>query len=180
MTDRKDKAAGGLKQAMNKVTDTVGGMVGQMGAATTVSADFFVEQAAIGDRYEIEASMIALRRARTEGVILAASQMLQDHTASTHQLEAALETNETRGMERPPAGLDKRRASMIQHLEETPDDAFEQTWLDQQVLAHEETVKLLRGYASSGSNPQLRSLAMSGAPVVERHLDHMKMLRGAL
>lgn len=111
---------------------------------------------------------------------MAAMQMINDHSASTHNLEAALEMHETRGVMHPTTGLDSRRTSMIKHLEEAPDDAFEKTWLDQQVMAHEETVRLMRGYASGGDNPQLRSLAMWGAPVVERHLDHMKMLRDAI
>lgn len=55
-----DKEAGGLKQALNKVSDTVGGVAGQLHTATITSADAFVQQAAIGDRYEIAAGRIAL------------------------------------------------------------------------------------------------------------------------
>ena len=62
----------------------------------------------------------------------------------------------------------------------TPDDAFDKTYLDQQVLAHEEAVSLMQSYRYGGDNPQLRSVAAGTAPVVERHLRHMKMLRETL
>ncbi|MCK0532967.1 DUF4142 domain-containing protein [Sphingobium agri] len=172
-----EQEAGGLKQVVNKVTDAVGGMVGQASAASTRTADQFVENAAIGDRYEIRAGMIALQRAQRDDVRLAARQMIIDHTTSTHQLQAALEMNETAGVIAPPLELDNRRQGMIQHLMEASDDGFDKQYLDQQVLAHEETVTLMRNFAEGGDNSQLRSFALSTAPVVERHLEHMKHLR---
>jgi putative membrane protein len=73
--------------------------------------------------------------------------------------------------------LDTRRQTMIDHLREAPDDGFDAAYASQQVLAHEETVALMRSYASGGDNPQLRSLAQSALPVIERHLEHMTMLQ---
>jgi putative membrane protein len=172
-----ENEGGMLKQAVNKVTDVVGGLVGQASAMTAHRADSFVENAAIGDLYEITAGEIALRRGSSASVREAGKQMILDHTTSAHQLQAALEMNETRGVQQAPTGLDARRRTLVQHLGEAPDDSFDQTWLDQQVLAHEETVTLMQGYAAHGDNPQLRSFAKATAPVVERHLAHMKHLR---
>src|SRR5690606_41325605 len=56
------------------------------------------------------------------------------------------------------------------------DEDFDRTYLDQQVLAHEETTSLMRSYSEKGDNPQLRSVALATLPVVERHLEHMKGL----
>lgn len=172
--------AGEMKQTINKVTDTIGGTMGKMGASVTASDDGFVEQAAIGDTYEITAGALALRRTRNDKVRLAAAKMVADHTTSRHHLMAALEMNETRGVAAPPQALDTRRETMLQHLGEAPDEAFDRTYLDQQVLAHEETTSLMRSYSEKGDNPQLRSLALSTLPVVERHLSHMKALRAEL
>lgn len=171
---------GELKQAMNRATDAIGGTAGKLGANMTSSADDFVESAAIGDLYEIEAGRIALGRTRRPEVQGVARKMIADHTTSTHNLQAALAMNETRGVAPPPRELDARRKSMIGHLEEAPDDAFDATYLDQQVLAHEETVTLMSTYAESGDNPQLRSVAMGTLPVVERHLVKVKELRASL
>lgn len=165
---------------IDKVTDAVGGMVGKINAATTSGADTFVEQASIGDAYEIAAGRLAQRRARREDVRAMAAKMVVDHTTSRHHMLAALEMNETRGVAPPPEALDTRREAMLEHLSKADDEAFDSLYVDQQVLAHEETTSLMRSYADKGDNPQLRSLALATLPVVERHLAHMKRLRAEL
>jgi putative membrane protein len=168
---------GMIGHAVDKMIDTVGGAAGAAKAATATSAKTFVENAAIGDRYEIESSRLALERSRSPEVRLAAQQMIADHMANTHHLMAALEMNETIGLPQPPQALDSRRRTMIDHLRDASEDAFDKTYASQQVMAHEETVALMRSFANGGDNSQLRSLAQSALPVVERHLQHMKMLQ---
>lgn len=172
--------AGEIKHAFDKVTDTIGGMAGKMGAGMTSSADGFVEQAAIGNRYEIEAARLAMQRSGSELVRLFAQRMLLDHTTAMHQMSAALEMTETADVSAPPPGLDTRRQTMIRHLADAPDDDFDATYVDQQLLAHEETVTLMRNYVREGGNPQLRSLAMGTLPVVERHLNHARAMKQQL
>lgn len=177
MTEKHESS--GLKKAMNKASDAMGGAAGKASAAMAVSADKFTENAAIGDLYEIAAARIALSRASSDGVRTAARRMIADHTTSTHHLQAALQMNGTRGVEPPPPGMDGRREAMIKHLEEASDEDFDATYLDQQVLVHEETVTLMQTYRDRGENAQLRSFAEGTAPVVERHLEHMKALRAS-
>lgn len=165
---------------IDKVTDAVGGMVSKMGAAMTTSDDGFVQQATIGDTYEVAAGQLALRRSRNEPVRSMAAKMIADHTTSRHHMLAALEMNETRGVTPPQHALDERRQTMLTHLDEASDESFDETYVDQQVLAHEETTSLMRSYAERGGNPQLQSLALATLPVVERHLAHMKRLRAQL
>ena len=172
-----EEKKGAIGHAVDKMMDTAGGMLGSAKAAATTSADTFIENAAIGDRYEIESARLALQRSRSPQVRAAAEQMIADHTANTHHLTAALEMNETRGLPQPPSALDSRRQMMIDHLQGAPEDKFDADYASQQVMAHEETVSLMRSYASGGDNAQLRSLAQSALPVVERHLDHMKLLK---
>lgn len=169
-----------MKDMVNKVTDAIGGTMAKLGAASTTSADGFVEQAAIGDAYEIAAAGIALRRSRNDAVRTTAARMISDHTTSRHHLQAALEMNETRGVALPPDRLDTRRETMLEHLAEASEDSFDRTYAGQQVLAHEETASLMRSYAECGDNPQLRSVALCTLPVVERHLAHVKHLRAQL
>ena len=169
--------AGETKDMINKVTDAIGGTVGKMSAATTTGADTFVRQATIGDAYEIAAGEMALRRSRSEAVRTMAAKMVTDHTTSRHHLQAALQMNETRGVAPPTEMLDERREKMLTHLGEAADEDFDTTYVDQQVLAHQETTSLMRSYAEGGDNPQLRSVALATLPVVERHLKHMEILR---
>ncbi|WP_296722152.1 DUF4142 domain-containing protein [Erythrobacter sp.] len=170
---------GTLRHTMDKASDVMGGMMGRAKAKTAgaTSTAAFIENATIGNRYEIEAAQIALKRSHSEGVRAAAQKMIVDHTAMTHQMQSALRMNETAGAPLPPENLDTRRAKLIEHLETAPDDAFDATYLDQQVLAHKETHDLLSGYAQSGDNSQLRSLAAASDPVVLRHLAAMERLK---
>jgi putative membrane protein len=169
--------SGEIKNTLDKVVDTLGGTAGRMSAGTTVGADAFVQNATIGNLYELTAAELALTRSQSPDVQMFARKMIEDHMTAMHQLQSALETSETAGVALPDNALDGRRESMVKHLRDAPDDAFDTTYVEQQVLAHEETVTLMRTYRDGGDNPQLRSVAAGAAPVFERHLAHVKMLK---
>lgn len=165
----------GMRGAMDRAQDKVGGMVGMASAATTHTAASFVESAAIGDMYEIEAARLAARRSQSPQVRALAQEIIQDHTTSSHHLRSALRMNEAQGT--IPAELDTRRRTMIDHLDKAADDDFDRTWLDQQKLAHQETLTLFEGFGSHGDNPQLRSLARGAVPALRQHLDMVNAAR---
>lgn len=172
----REQEHGTVRHATDQMQDTVSAMAGKMSAKMTADAETFVRQVAIGDLYERKAARMILGAKVSEAVHDAARKMLEDHTTSTHQLMAALEMNETRGVTPPPDQLDARREKMLEHLRAAPADKVERDYLDQQVLAHEETWTLLSSYGERGDNAQLRSFALSSAPVVARHLQRMKSL----
>ncbi len=178
MTERNEKH-GALHRAVDKAADTVGGMVGRASANTagSHSAGSFVESAALGDMYEIAAGKVALQHARSEKVKEAAGMMVEDHTASTERLRAALQASETPDLPGLPDSIDAGRKSLLDHLQATPAEAFDRMYVDQQVLAHKETVDLMTGYRDAGDDPALRSYAAETAEVVERHLAHMEQLK---
>lgn len=166
---------GGLKDAANKVQDMVGGMVGMASAATAGSHDAraYIANACIGDLYEIEAGRLAIQRGRSEAVREFGAMMVEHHTTAMHQMRSALRSHEVTDEipdAAPVVALDARRAGMLKHLEEAADDVFDHTYLDQQRMAHQETLALHDGYAENGGNPQLRSVARGGRPMVARHL----------
>lgn len=181
MSDKKENQ-GGIKRVFEKVQDVAGGVVGRMSAkaAGAQSSAAFVENAAIGDLYEIQAAQIALEKAQSPRVKEVAERMIVDHTTTSHHLRSAMRMNETRGEGTIPRTLDDRRKKLIEHLQSAPADQFDKTYLDQQVLAHKETIDLMTGYRDRGPNPQLRSVAAGAAPVVERHLRHIESLRTEL
>ncbi|SFR97023.1 DUF4142 domain-containing protein [Sphingomonas jatrophae] len=175
--------AGGLKQFVNKVGDAVGGMMGTASAATmgATNAETFVASAGAGDLYEIAAARIALQKAQRADVRTHAEMMIEHHTTSAHQLRSALRSTEVTSASpglSVPTTPDTRRQTLLDHLAEAPADAFDDTYLDQQKLAHQETLTLLDGYGRHGDNPQLASYARGGAPMVQRHLRMIETMRG--
>ena len=181
MSDDNERGAGGLKGVLNKATDLVGGVVG-MASATTAgshSSQAFVTNAGVGDLYEIEAGRIAAQRGSSDAVRMFGAMMLEHHTTAMHQMQSALMSREVTGVLpdlAPAAGLDDRRQGMVQHLMEAKPEDFDRTYIDQQRLAHQESVALHRGYAEHGDNPQLRSVALGGLPMVERHLKALERI----
>lgn len=175
MNDRKDDDGVGIAE---KTMDAVGGVIGKASAATmgSVSAGSFVESASIGDRYEIEAGRLALERSRSPEIRHAAQMLIADHVTSSHQLKSALRMSEAQV--EPPQELDSRRRGMIEHLVEAKDDQFDAVWLDQQKLAHSETVSLFEGFSKHGGDPQLRSYASAMLPGLKLHRDHIERLAG--
>lgn len=169
--------SGSIRQAVDKMRDTVGGIAGKLSARNVDDANTLVEEAYIGDLYERIAACLVLQRGSSPEIRSVAMKMLEDHTTSTHQLKAALQMSETKGVQAPSGRLDERRNKMMEHLEAAPPEKFETVYVDQQVLAHEEKLTLLRNYQEEGDNAQLRSYCAGTAPVVERHLARMKALR---
>lgn len=170
-----DQKHGGLKGLAEKAQDLVGGAVGMASASTAGShaAPAFVANACMGDLYEIEAGRIALLRSRSDAVRGFAEMMVEHHTTAMHQMRSALRSSEvTREHANlaPVTALDNRRQGMIEHLRDAPEDDFDKRYIDQQRMAHEESALLHRGYAEHGDNPQLRSVALGGLPMIERHL----------
>ncbi|MGA0608496.1 DUF4142 domain-containing protein [Phenylobacterium sp. VNQ135] len=170
-----DKEDGGLKGLAHKAQDMVGGMVGLASASTAGShnAQAFIANACIADLYEIEAGRLAARRAQSDAVRMFGAMMVEHHTTAMHQMHSALHSHEVTDHipdAAPTQELDERRAGMLKHLQEAADTDFDHMYLDQQRMAHQESVALHKGYAENGDNPQLRSVAMGGLPMVERHL----------
>lgn len=170
----------GMARTADKMQDVVGGMMGRATARSAGSTDdeAFVQNAARGDMFEIAAAKYMLKHSGNETVRGAAAQMLADHTTMSNQLRSALGSSETPDIA-IPGSLDERRKSVLDHLQRAPADKLDKTYVDQQVLAHKETVDLLSGYASVGPNPQLRSVALGALPVVKRHLARMEALEGS-
>lgn len=154
MTDERHEE-GALKGAMNRAGDAVGAAVGLAGAHTAGgrNTDMFVANAAISDRYEIEAAKLALDRSQDEATRTFARQMIDAHTATSHQLTSALRMNETGDVAEPPKQLDERRQGLIRHLREADDADFDGRYIDQQIAAHQEAAALLKTYAGSGGVP---------------------------
>jgi putative membrane protein len=170
MSDKDNHNGGGLKGLVDKAQDMMGGVVGMASAETAGrNTEAFVTSASIGDLYEIEAGRIAAVRGRSEEVRMLGAMMVEHHTTSMHQMQSALMSSETPDLP-PTMALDERRQGMIDNLQAATDDAFDGRYLDQQRMSHQETLTLLKGYAEHGDNPQFRSVAVGGLPMVERHL----------
>lgn len=173
--DDKDKRTG-WRRTLDQAQDAASAMLGQASAALAGgSTQVFVRNAAISDQYEIQAAEIAMRRTRSDRLRRIAEEMLEDHRSSADALIVAVAGRTDIEV---PQELDARRRSMIDNLENAPDDGFDETYLDQQIWAHQEAITLFETYRDSGEDEELKTHAEATLPFLERHLHHVQAFRG--
>lgn len=168
MNERRNNGA----DTVDRVKDAIGGAVGLASAAVGGHSEaMFVKNARIADLYEIRAAEIALSRTRSPELRRYAETMVDDHRNSIHQLEKALVGKDVE----VPAELDTRRQSMIEHLVDASDEAFDETYVKQQHAAHSEAMTLFEGYAKSGAGTPLGAYAAGAIPVLKQHRELLGM-----
>jgi putative membrane protein len=137
-------------------------------------AAVYANNAAYTDMYEIESANLAWKRANSEEVKTFARMLIADHTGSSAKLAVLVDHAEGE----LPSSLDDRHQKMIDELEAADDAAFTQLFLDQQMKAHEEGLKLHSDYAESGEIAEFKMFAADNAKVVKHHLDMVTKLGG--
>ncbi|XBQ15403.1 MAG: DUF4142 domain-containing protein [Oceanicaulis sp.] len=163
---------------VDKAMDKIGGMLGKTKASGTDDAGEFVENAAIGNAYELKAAHIAKQRTQNQQVREFAEQMIADHEHAKNELQSTLTTHPD--APNTPDGLDSRREQMVEHLEKAPDEEFDARYAEQQDLAHQETVKLFESYADEGGHAGLKRFAAQMLPTLREHLEKAQALRSRL
>ena len=167
----------GSNAASNTVQDATGAAVGAVSAATAGrTTGGYVSNAAEGDMYEIEAANIALQRSKNAQIKELATMLKTDHTKAAGEMKTAVASA---GDVQLPTKLDERRQGFLDNLKQAPADQFDKVWLTQQEAAHEESLTLHRTYADAGDNAALKAHAAKTAPVIEKHLEHVRKLDDA-
>ena len=176
-----EKATNEVENAATEVaSDTTEAVENTTAAATDAAPDDantasgYATNAALSDMYEVEASRLALQKAKAPEVKKFAQMMVDDHTKTTNELKSLLETQAI-----PvtlPTALDGRRQGMITELQQASPTEFDTSYLDQQTRAHGEALDLHKSYADNGDNARLKAFAAKTAPIVQKHLDQVKRI----
>ena len=141
------------------------------------SATGFVNEMARSDMYEVRAGKLAQTRGKTSQVKQFGAMMVNDHSATTEQLKAIVKKD---NLSAPPTALDPTRRAMVDALDAAPANTFDRTYIDQQVKAHQEALNMLRTYAQSGTNADLKAFAAQTAPKVAQHLEKAQSMANAI
>jgi putative membrane protein len=170
-----DAGAGNASTSDAATIETTGSpaTIGANGAGL-VPTPKFIEEAAIGDMFEIATSKLALTRTKSPEIKAFAQQMITAHTATTAALKKTLATANV--TETPPATMDERRTSLLDELTKTAADKFDAKYLDQQTQAHREALGLMDSYATHGENPALKTLAAETKPKIQMHMEMVSKL----
>lgn len=132
----------------------------------------FVEKATLANMFEVEAAKIALERTKVQSVRDFAQAMHDTHAAALKELGSLASAAAVA----PPIALDNDHTGKLEALRNASVEDFDDVYIDQQTEAHENTLSLMKDYASNGKDSGLQAFAMRTAPTVEAHLAQVKAL----
>lgn len=129
----------------------------------------FIAKAAATDAFERDAGRLAEKRSGNADIRSFGGMMVTAHTDTTNKLRAILAKDRLPIPQKTTP--DPTQAKMLTDLVNAPKDSFDKAYAHSQVVAHQMALKLMRDYAMTGDNPDLKQLAAATAPDVQMHLD---------
>lgn len=143
-------------------------------SAAPISAATFIERARAGNRFEVESSQLAEKKATQPALKAFAAMMIKDHTAADRRL-VKLATASSQPTP-DPARLEPRQQRLLGQLANADGPAFDQLYAKAQLEAHQAAVQLYQSYARSGTDARLRQFAQDTLPVLQGHLTQIESL----
>lgn len=143
--------------------------------STKMTPQEFASMAASSDMLELRSSEAALQKAQSAEVKEFAQMMINDHTKASQELKTAASTDGAT----VPAEMLPKHAEKVQAVSAKSGAEFDAAYMEAQVAAHEEALKLMQTYAEGGEGAT-KAHAAKTAPVIEMHLEHAKKLEGSL
>jgi putative membrane protein len=128
----------------------------------------YVQKAAMGDLYEVEASKVALARSQSADVKEFAQQMVDAHTRSSDDLKARLAR--AGQIVELPTMLDAEHQRKLDDLKAANARAFDARYAAGQKEAHDQALMLHRDYAMRGTVADLKAFAADIVPKIEMHV----------
>lgn len=162
-TDLGNAASNALSAAVDAVTPTPTGQE-------------FADKAARSDAFEIAAAKLALDNAASPKVKSFAHEMIAAHTASTEKIKAA--AKRATAAITPDATLTDSEKTRLEDLGKLKGADFDTSYLAGQVDAHKAALALMKDYAKHGDVASLKDAATAIVPIVQKHLDKAKELKG--
>jgi putative membrane protein len=145
-------------------------------AMPSMSADEFLAKAAVGNKFEIDSSKLALTRSKSENVKTFANKMITDHGQATLKMKQAVTDAKVKA---PSDALDARHQAVLDDLKKKDGAAFDQAYAEAQLKGHEETVAMFETYSKGGDNLRIKQFASDLLPTLRGHLDHVKKLQAS-
>lgn len=157
-------------------TGTTGGSatVDSSGRATDqqgqMDAQTFVNMAASGGLYEVESSRLALEKTTDPEEKKFAQQMIDDHSKANDELKQIAQSKNLT----VPSEMNEKHRTLLGALQKAQGTTLTNTYHQQQLGAHEETIALFERASQQLGDSELKSFAQKTLPKLQEHL---KMLQ---
>lgn len=162
--------------AVEKTPDgTVTTTVFSVAPQTRLAAADYVKLTADALNYQIAADRLALTKAQRDDVKGYARASLAEAERQQGALYASL-SNADRKIAKPSTRLSSQRQAALDLLKKAPRSAFDTLYLQQAAEAAPTLWALNKGYATDGSDPALRQVALTSVPTIEQRYTGAKGL----
>ena len=158
-----------------------GGMSGSMSGMNmpgqaSVQDKTFLKAATDGGLFEIKTSQLALQKSNSADVKQYAQQMIDDHTKLMEQMKpVAAEAGVT-----PQTDLQtKLHKTEYKKLQGLSGDAFDQAYIKDQLMDHQQTEQAFKTEESSGQLADEKSAATQGQPIIDDHMQKIQQIAQA-
>jgi putative membrane protein len=135
----------------------------------------FVDGAVSSGMFEVRSAQLVKDRINDESEKQFAQMMIDDHTKANNELKDILRK---KGIT-PRTDLRPQHQSLYESLTSANGNDLLNQYKQQQVTAHEQTIKLFEDEANNGQDPELKSFAQRTLPVLKQHLEgarsHLQM-----
>ncbi|MET0779032.1 MAG: DUF4142 domain-containing protein [Pseudomonas mandelii] len=151
-----------------------------MGTAFAATSNDFVDNAAAGGIAEIETSRLALEKSSSADIKEFANMMITDHSKANDELAALAKKND---IEVPDETTLVKQAK--EKILDMRDESFDAAYANNQVKAHEDTIKLFEKQANTVTDDKvkgatdLKGFAQKMLPALKKHLEMAKELQAA-
>jgi len=139
---------------------------------TNVQDELFVQLASAGDRFEVQASELALKKSGSDGIKEFAQRMKDAHTDSSAKLASIAESVKV-PISKYAAPDDQ---ATLQRLQLLDGESFDAAWLQAQLVAHQKAAQLLIWQAGQGQNGDLQRYASATLVDVWAHMEAVQRL----
>ncbi len=160
-----------MKTLLAGAIATYMGMMASAYAADHMKPSEFVDEASAKGIAEIETGKLALNKGTAADVKSFAQTMVDDHTAANKELASIAQQKKLKVAD--DAELMNKAKKMI--LQMRDGESFDEAYANNQIKAHEETIKLYRE-AETVEDPELKAFVKQTLPKLEKHLEMAKQL----
>jgi len=129
----------------------------------------FIDEAMQGGMFEVESSRLALEKNASAANRSFANMMIEDHTKANESLEKIV--HEKGGT--VPITLSPDMQDKLDELRQASGAAFDHTYHDMQVKAHDEAIALFEREARDADDADLKSFAQRTLPTLRMHRSHL-------
>lgn len=154
-------------QLRAQITTPPAGQAEQKQEVGKLDLKTYVQAAAIGDLFEIESAKLVAERSQEPGIRSFAVALITDHTTLQTRLTRILAEDGQDGL--LPSKLDAAHMEMLQRLEQTAGSDFDRLFVQAQIAAHKEAMRIHEAYQATGDDQDLVTFAGEALEVIRRH-----------